>query len=294
MPELKEILKQIHQLEIKSKRLSNHVFAGEYHSAFKGRGMSFKEVREYAPGDDIRFIDWNVSARFGHPFSKVFEEERSLTLMLLLDMSASNTLAAGKKSKRELMIEIAGVLAFSAMGNNDKVGAILFTDKVEEFIPPGKGKEHVLFLLRKIIAHKSNRKGTNLQPALKLLQQTMKHTTISFLISDFYTEGFEKAMKATAVRHDCIAIQLFEQTDIQLPKNTLIPLQDAETGETIWLDTHSPAFAAAWQQRFTDQTLQWKETILHCGWDYLRFRTDHDFVPVLQQFFLKRIKRGNG
>jgi len=294
LPTLKEILKQIHLLEIKSKRLSNHVFAGEYHSAFKGRVMSFKEVREYAPGDDIRFIDWNVSARFGHPFSKVFEEERSLTLMLLLDMSASNTIAAsGSKSKRELMTEIAAVLAFSALGNNDKVGAILFTGKVELFVPPSKGKEHVLFLLRKILSHESSDKGTNLEPPLKLLQQTMKHTTISFLLSDFHTEHFDKAMKATAVRHDCVAIQLFEKADIALPKNTLLPLQDAETGEVIWMDTHAAGFAAEWQQRFTQQTLEWKETILHCGWDYLRFRTDHDFVPVLQQFFLKRIKRSN-
>jgi uncharacterized protein (DUF58 family) len=293
LPSLKEILKQIHLLEIKSKRLSNHVFAGEYHSAFKGRGMSFKEVREYAPGDDIRFIDWNVSARFGHPFSKVFEEERSLTLMLLLDMSASNTIASGRKSKRELMTEIAAVLAFSALGNNDKVGAILFTGKVELFVPPAKGKEHVLFLLRKILSHESSDKSTNLEPPLKLLQQTMKHTTISFLLSDFYTDNFEKAMKSTAVRHDCVAIQLFEQADLSLPKKTLLPLRDTETGEVIWMDTHSNGFEAAWQQRFTQQILQWKETILHCGWDYLRFRTDHDFVPVLQQFFLKRIKRSN-
>ncbi len=291
MPDLKEILKNVHRLEIKSKRLSSHVFAGEYHSAFKGRGMSFKEVREYSPGDDIRFIDWNVSARFGHPFSKVFEEERSLTMMLLLDMSASNHMGSFQKTKRDLMAEIAAVLAFSAISNNDKVGAMLFTDKVEAYIAPAKGKEHVLYLIRRILSFEAASKGTDALPALRLLQQTMKQTTITFLLSDFYMQGYQKAMKATAIKHDCIAIHLFDKMEMEMPAKTLIPLQDAESGEIRWLDTHQPHFKKLWPMHFASITNALKEQILFSGWDYLRFRTDHDYVPALQQFFLKRIKK---
>lgn len=280
-------------MEIRSRRLSNHVFAGEYHSAFKGRGMTFKEVREYFPGDDIRFIDWNVSARFGHPFSKLFEEERSLTLMLLLDMSASTSTGTRQKTKRTLMTEMAAALAFAAMGNNDKVGAILFTNEVELLIPPGKGKGHVLYMLRKILAHEPKGNSTNIEPALKLLQQTMKQTTISFVLSDFAAPNCSKAMKATAVRHDCIAIHLFDQLDFQLPANALLPLIDPETQQVSWVDTHDTKALAQWQQQFVAYTQRLKDSITAAGWDYLRFRTDHDFVPTLQQFFLNRIKRVN-
>lgn len=293
MSDLKAILKQIQRLEIRSRRLSNHVFAGEYHSAFKGRGMTFKEVREYFPGDDIRFIDWNVSARFGHPFSKLFEEERSLTLMLLLDMSASTATGTRQKTKRTLMTEIAAALAFAAMGNNDKVGAILFTNEVELFIPPGKGKGHVLYMLRKILAHEPKGNSTNIEPALKLLQKTMKQTTISFVLSDFAAPNCSKAMKATAVRHDCIAIHLFDQLDFQLPANALLPLTDPETQQVSWVDTHDTKALAQWQQQFVGYTQRLKDAIIAAGWDYLRFRTDHDFVPTLQQFFFNRIKRVN-
>lgn len=280
-------------MEIRSRRLSNHVFAGEYHSAFKGRGMTFKEVREYFPGDDIRFIDWNVSARFGHPFSKLFEEERSLTLMLLLDMSASTSTGTRQKTKRTLMTEMAAALAFAAMGNNDKVGAILFTNEVELLIPPAKGKGHVLYMLRKILAHEPKGNSTNIEPALKLLQKTMKQTTISFVLSDFAAPDCSKAMKATAVRHDCIAIHFFDQLDFQLPANALLPLADPETQQITWADTHDRKAMAQWQQQFVRHTEQLKDRIISSGWDYLRFRTDHDFVPTLQQFFLNRIKRVN-
>jgi uncharacterized protein (DUF58 family) len=291
MSDLKAILIQVQVLELKSKRLSNHVFAGEYHSAFKGRGMMFKEVREYSPGDDIRFIDWNVSARFGHPFSKVFEEERSLTVMLLLDMSGSNQLGSRGKSKRTLMTELAAVLAFSAISNNDKVGAILFTDKVEKFIPPAKGRDHVLYLLRQLISFESVSSKTNFQPPLKMLRNLMKQTCISFLLSDFYAPDFEKELKATAIKHDCIAVHLFDQLETSLPTNALIPLQDAETGAIRWMDTHQHGFNKAWQAHFAQRTQALKQQVLSCGWDYLRFRTDHDYVPALQQFFINRTGR---
>jgi uncharacterized protein (DUF58 family) len=291
LPTLKEILKQIRLLEIKSKRLSNHVFAGEYHSAFKGRGMSFKEVREYSVGDDIRFIDWNVSARFGHPFSKVFEEERSLTVMLLLDVSASNRLGSRGQTKYQLMTELAAVLAFSAVANNDKVGAIFFGNSVEKFIAPAKGREHVLYLLRQLLTHESRSEGTDFLPALKMLRNTMKHTTISFMISDFYAAAYSSGMKATAIKHDCIAIHLFDEPEISLPTHTLIPLQDAETGKVHWLDTHSPGFNQAWQQHFAERTQALKQSLLGSGWDYLRFKCNHDYVPTLQQFFLNRTSR---
>jgi uncharacterized protein (DUF58 family) len=291
MPNLKDILKQVQLLEIRSKRLSNHVFAGEYHSAFKGRGMSFKEVREYSPGDDIRFIDWNVSARFGHPFSKVFEEERSLTVMLLLDLSASQQLGSRNKTKAALMAELAAVLAFSAHANNDKVGAIFFTDKVEQFIAPAKGRQHVLYLLRQLLSFEPASRATHFEPPLRLLRNLMKHTTISFLISDFHAPDFSRQLKATAVRHDCVAIHLFDQLEIQLPTNTLLPVQDAESGETRWLDTHASGFNKAWEGHFAQRTQSLKQEILQSGWDYLRFRTDHDFVPVLQQFFLNRTRK---
>jgi uncharacterized protein (DUF58 family) len=291
MPELKDILKKVHQIEIRSKRLTNHLFSGEYHSAFKGRGMSFKEVREYAPGDDIRFIDWNVSARFGHPFSKVFEEERELTVMLLLDISRSTSIGTRSRTKQDLITEMAAVLAFSAISNNDKVGAILFTDRMEKFIPAAKGKEHVLYIVRQMLSAEPKGAGTNIQQALRFMQQTTKHSAITFLFSDFESQGFEKMMKAAAVRHDCIAVQTFDQSDITLPRAALLPVQDAETGAIQWMDTQSQAFQQGYQAQKAKALENTRQAIVASGWDYLRFRTDHDYVRTLQQFFLKRIRK---
>lgn len=292
MHNLNTILKQVQLLELKSKRLATHVFSGEYHSAFKGRGMSFKEVREYYPGDDVRFIDWNTSARFGHPFSKVFEEERSLTLMLLLDISGSMQPGSRKHTRESLMAEMAAVLAFSAMANNDKVGAILFSDKVEAFIAPSKGREHVLHLIHRILTVKPNAEAkiTDFNPPLHMLMRTMKHTTISFLISDFQTEGFQRAMKTAAIKHDCIAVHLVDEKEWKLPRRTLLPLRDAETGRLQWMDTWSSGFAKAWKRFFDKETADLQREVNQQGWDYLRFATHADYVPALRQFFANRAK----
>lgn len=278
-------------MEIRSRRMSNQVFAGEFHSAFKGRGMSFKEVREYSPGDDIRFIDWNVSARFGHPFSKVFEEEKSLTVMLLLDVSASNELGSRHQTKRHLMTELAAVLAFSAIANNNKVGGLFFSNKVEKIIPPAKGRHHVLYLLRQLLAHQSDARNTQIGPALKMLRNTMKQTTLSFLMSDFYAPQCSQALKTAAIRHDGVAIHLTDSQEMALPTDTLLPLQDAETGQLHWLDTHGRGFNQAWHRQFEQNNEAVRQQITGSGWDYLRFNTGADYVPTLQQFFLNRIKR---
>jgi uncharacterized protein (DUF58 family) len=292
MSDLKAILKKVKRLEMKSRRRSNYVFAGEYHSAFKGRGMMFKEVREYMPGDDIRFIDWNVSARLGHPYSKLFEEERSLTVMLLLDVSASMQVGTRQRTKHELMLELAATLAFAALNNNDKVGAICFTDRVELLIPPAKGKAHILYLLRMLLSLQPVGKGSDAAVALHLLMRTQRHTSICCLLSDFAgATALPTCMKPAAVKHDCIAMQLFDHADLGLPPGGLIQLVDAETGEQRLVDTRDPQLQQAMQQAFVRHSQQFQQQAVAAGWDYLRFRTDHDFIPVLQQFFLQRIQR---
>lgn len=288
MPELKELLKRIKQLEIRSKRLSNQVFAGEYHSAFKGRGMVFKEVREYVPGDDIRFIDWNVSARLGHPYSKMFEEERALTVMLLIDVSGSNALGSKTRTKRELSAELAAVLAFAALRNNDKVGAIFFSDKVERYIPPKKGRNHVLAMLRRLLTLPYRSGSTNLDAGISMMLKLVHETAICFFISDFYDELPLHKMKAIAIPHDPVAIHLYDPLDAGLPVKALIPVEDAETGELLWIDTRQDG--GNWQKQFVNHTNATRKRIRDAGWEYLRFRTDHDFVPVLKQFFKHRIQ----
>src|ERR1700712_5062295 len=201
---ISEILSQVRALEIKSKRLSANIFSGEYHSAFKGRAMTFKEVREYAHGDDIRFIDWNTSARFGHPFSKIFEEERELTLMLLIDISASNLIGSKARTKQQLITEISAVLAFSAINNNDKVGAVFFSNGVEKYIPPKKGRDHVLFIVRTMLTIKPKQTGTNIEAALHFFNHTVRQKSIAFLCSDFADNGFEKPLKVAAIKHDLV------------------------------------------------------------------------------------------
>lgn len=285
-----EILKKVRALDIKSKRLTTNIFGGEYHSAFKGKGMSFKEVREYAPGDDIRFIDWNTSARFGHPFSKVFEEERELTVMLLIDCSASNLLGSKLRSKQEMIAEMAAVLAFSAVSNNDKVGAIFFTDRVEKFIPPKKGRNHVLYIVRHLIGIEPQSKRTNLTEGIRFLNQTVRHNAIVFLLSDFDTSGYEKALKTVAARHDCIGIHFHDKMDYLFPDMGLVPVQDAETGTVKWVNSAEPAFKNWWQQSYLRQRETLQNTLVQSGWDYLPFATSEDYVQKLQAFFLQRMK----
>ena len=300
-----EILKKVRELEIKSKRLTRHLFTGEYHSAFKGRGMSFREVREYAAGDDIRFIDWNVSARFNHPFSKLFEEERELTVMLLVDVSASSLFGTVHARKKDLITEICAVLAFSAINNNDKVGIILFSDKIESYIPPKKGRDHVLYIVRQLLTSEPKRKGTSLNEAIRFFNRSVKHNSIVFLLSDFVEgdrvgkpderrpeERFEDALKVAGKKHDMIGIRVYDKMDMELPAIGLIEAEDSETGRRTWVDTNDYLVRTNYQQHFFNQTEQCKSIFNKAGCDLLHLRTDEDYVKILQRFFVGRHRPG--
>lgn len=286
-----DILKKVKELEIKSKKLSSNLFAGEYHTAFKGRGMSFKEVREYSAGDDIRFIDWNVSARMGAPFSKLFEEERELTLMLLVDISASSLFGTIHLRKKDLITEICALLAFSAINNNDKVGVILFSDKVELFIPPKKGKQHVLYIVRELLTVKPKSRGTNLNEAIRFFNSTIKQKSIVFVLSDFMVEKYEDPLRVAGNRHDVTGIKVYDKMDMELPKIGMLQIEDMETGKTQWVDTNDDMVQYNYQQQFVENEEASKLAFLKAGADLLYMRTDEDYVKVLQQFFLKRMKR---
>ena len=293
-----EILKKVRELEIKSKRLTRHLFTGEYHSAFKGRGMSFREVREYAAGDDIRFIDWNVSARFNHPFSKLFEEERELSVMLLVDVSASSLFGTVHARKKDLITEICAVLAFSAVNNNDKVGVILFSDRIEGYIPPKKGREHVLYIVRQLLTTEPRSKGTNLREAIRFLNRSARHKSIVFFLSDFIEEDisekavreekFEDALKVAGKKHDVVGIKVYDKMDMELPSIGLIEAEDSETGRRHWVDTDDYLVRTQYQQHFFNQTEQCKSFFQKAGCDLLHLRTDEDYVKILQRFFVGR------
>ncbi|HVU97576.1 MAG TPA: DUF58 domain-containing protein [Puia sp.] len=296
-----EILKKVRELEIKSKRLTRHLFTGEYHSAFKGRGMSFREVREYAAGDDIRFIDWNVSARFNHPFSKLFEEERELTVMLLVDVSASSVFGTTHARKKDLITEVCAVLAFSAVNNNDKVGAILFSDKVEGYIPPKKGREHVLYIVRQLLTTEPKQKGTNLSEAIRFFNRSARQKAIVFFLSDFLDgngdqrmragkaePGFEDALKVAGKKHDMIGIKVYDKMDMQLPAIGMVEAEDSETGNRYWVDTNDYLVRNNYQQYFFNHTEQCKSIFQKAGCDLLHLRTDEDYVKILQRFFVGR------
>jgi uncharacterized protein (DUF58 family) len=246
----KEILKKVRELEIKSKKLTTDLFTGEYHSAFKGRGMSFREVREYYPGDDTRFIDWNVSARFGTPFSKVFEEERELTVMLLVDVSASSLFGTVNASKKDIATEIAAVLSFSAVNNTDKVGLILYSDKIEKYVPPKKGKQHALFMLRQLLSIESNGKKTALSAALKLFNNTTRQKSIAFILSDFIDAGYKDVLRVAANKHDVIGIKLYDKMSKDLPSVGMLRIEDAETGAQKWVDTGSKLVRYEYEKEF--------------------------------------------
>ncbi len=283
-----EILKKVRELEIKSKRLTRHIFTGEYHSAFKGRGMSFREVREYAPGDDIRFIDWNVSARLNHPFSKLFEEERELTVMLLVDISASSLFGTIHARKKDLITEICAVLAFSAINNNDKVGVIFFTDKIEKYIPPKKGREHVLYIVRELLMSEPKRKSTGIGEAIRFLNSCARQKSIAFILSDFLDEKFEDSLKVAGKKHDIIGIKVYDKMDMQLPEAGLLEVEDAETGAVEWVDTGDYLVRSNYQQYFFKFTEQCKTIFGKAGCDLLHMRTDEDYVKILQKFFAGR------
>ncbi len=283
-----EILKKVKELEIKSKKITQHLFTGEYHSAFKGRGMSFREVREYTAGDDVRFIDWNVSARLSHPYTKLFEEERELTVMLLVDVSASSLFGTTHARKKDLVTEIGAVLTFSAISNNDKVGVIFFSDKVEKYIAPKKGKQHALYIVRELLTAEPKRTGTNLSEAIRFFNNATRQKSISFLLSDFLDERFEDALKVAGRKHDIIGIKVYDKMDMQLPDAGLLQVSDSETGKTKWIDSSDYFIRQQYEKYFFNHTEWCKNIFLKSGSDLLHVRTDEDYVKVLQKFFIGR------
>lgn len=283
-----EILKKVKELEITSKKITQHLFTGEYHSAFKGRGMSFREVREYDVSDDVRFIDWNVSARFSHPFTKLFEEERELTVMLLVDVSASSLFGTVHARKKDIVTEIGAILTFSAISNNDKVGVIFFSDKVEKYIPPKKGKQHALYIVRELLTAEPRRKGTKLTEGIRYFNNAVRQKSIAFVLSDFLDEGFAEPLKVAGRKHDVIGIKVYDKMDMELPDAGLLQISDAETGAVRWIDTGSLTTRQKYQQKFFSHTEWCKNAFLHAGSDLLHVRTDEDYIKVLQKFFIGR------
>ncbi|WP_288071347.1 DUF58 domain-containing protein [Hydrotalea sp.] len=286
--EASELLKKVRELEIKSKRLTNHLFTGEYHSAFKGRGMVFKEVKEYHAGDDIRFIDWNVSARMNDTFTKVFEEERELEVFILVDASASNLMGTRQQTKKELITEIAAVLAFSALNNNDKAGLLFFTDRVEKYIPSKKGRQHALYMVRELVSLQPGHPQTNIVKALQYLNNITRHKSIVFLLSDFADEGYEEALRIAAKKHDVIGIQVYDLLDVQMPNMGLVVVEDPETGEQLWLDTSNKKIRQQYAAQFAKIQQDAKKVFRTAGADLMQIATGQDYVKTLQQFFIQR------
>lgn len=284
-----EILKRVRRIEIKTRGLSNHIFAGEYHSAFKGRGMSFSEVREYIPGDDVKNIDWNVTARFSHPFVKVFEEERELIVMLLVDVSNSSLFGTQKRLKRELITEICALLSFSATTNNDKVGVIFFSDKVDKYIPPKKGRSHILRIIRELLTIEPKQtKGTNIQAALDNLNHGVKKRSIAFLISDFISAPYEQSLQLAARKHDLVGIQVYDKHDKTLPSAGLVQVMDAETKEEVWIDTDDKTVRERYTMAFEQQRKYCSQAFMKSGASLMQVRTDEDYIRILQGFFKGR------
>jgi uncharacterized protein (DUF58 family) len=283
-----DILKKVRELEIISKRLTNHLFTGEYHTAFKGRGMSFKEVRDYYPGDDPRFIDWNVSARMGHHYSKIFEEERELTVYLLVDISASSLFGTFRQTKKDLITEMCAVIAFSAITNNDKVGLIFFSDRVEKFIPAKKGRDHVLYMVREMLSFKPQCSQTDVLKALQFLNNTTRHKSIVFILSDFADAGYQEVLRVASRRHDVIGVQVYDKRDDQLPMAGTMQLRDLETGKMVLLNTNDPFTRLKYSQQFQKVLEDAKTAFRKAGADLLQLSTGQDYVKLLQQFFIRR------
>ena len=284
----KELLKKVRRIEIKTRGISNHIFSGEYHSAFKGRGMSFSEVREYQYGDDVRNIDWNVTARFDQPYVKIFEEERELTVMLLVDISGSAHFGTQSHMKNELITELCAILAFSAINNNDKVGLLFFTQEVELFIPPKKGRSHILRIIRELIQFKPQQNKTNIAEALKYFNNVMKKKTIAFLLSDFMDTNYEDALKIAGKKHDIIGIRLYDQFEEHLPNVGLMQVHDLESGQIKWIDSSSKTVRMAFSNWNTKRNWYFKESFLKSGCDQMEIQTGSDHVKTLLGFFKKR------
>jgi len=288
--ETSELLKKVRKIEIKTRGLSRNIFAGEYHSAFKGRGMAFSEVREYQFGDDIRNIDWNVTARYNHPYVKVFEEERELTVMLLIDVSGSREFGTKEKLKKNVITEIAAVLSFSAIQNNDKIGVIFFSDTIEKFIPPKKGKSHILRIIRELIDFEPEHKKTDIAEAIRYLTNAIKKRCTAFVISDFMDENsdMEQALSIANNKHDVVALKVYDERETELPPIGMIKLKDAETGEYVWVDSSSrktrEVYTKWWQKHSVKMEVMFKKS----GVDYVSVNTQEDYVKSLMTLFRKR------
>ena len=285
------IIKKVRKIEIKTRGLSNQIFSGHYHSAFKGRGMAFSEVREYEFGDDIRSIDWNVTARFNHPYVKIFDEEREMTVMLLIDVSGSNEFGTKKQLKDEQMTEIAAVLAFSAIHNNDKVGVIFFSDRVEKFIPPKKGTSHILRIIRELIDFRPQSQKTNIAEALRFLTNALKKRCISFLISDFLDKNFDNALKIASTKHDIVALRIYDQRETELPDIGLAQVYNKETNTKTWVDTTRKAVRNNYSRWWKEHENYLNSLFLRNGIDVANIRTDQDYVKPLMQLFKIREAR---
>jgi uncharacterized protein (DUF58 family) len=289
--ETTELLKKVRKIEIKTRGLSSHIFSGEYHSVFRGRGMSFSEVREYQYGDDIRAIDWNVTARFNHPYIKVFEEERELTVMLMVDISASSFFGTVSQFKNELITEICAVLSFSAINNNDKVGVIFFSDEVEKFIPPKKGKSHILRIIRDLLDVEPVHKGTDVGNALRYLNNVIKKRTITFVLSDFISKDYQDPLSIASRKHDIVGVRIYDPREEDLPRIGMVRMADAETGEVRWIDTarkkereaHRAIYQSAWQY--------FQQAFIRSGADTVSISTAGSYVSELLRFFRKRETR---
>ncbi len=290
--EATELFKKVRKIEIKTRGLTNHIFSGQYHSAFKGMGMTFSEVREYQYGDDVRNIDWNVTARFHRPFVKIFEEEREMTVMLLIDVSSSNDFGSSEATKRDITAEIAAVLAFSAIQNNDKVGVIFFSDRVEKFIPPKKGSSHILRIIREIVSFKPQYNGTDIGEGLKFLTSAIKKRTTAFLISDFMTsKSFEQEMRIAARKHDLISLRITDKRELILPKIGLLKFRDNETNKEFWVDTSTSSWNEAYQKYVHNETQRLNKIFANNGIDNTLIFTDEDYVKPLMQLFKRRESR---
>lgn len=286
--ETSELLKKVRQIEIKTRGLSKNIFAGEYHSAFKGRGMTFSEVREYQYGDDIRSIDWNVTARFGHPYIKVFEEERELTVVLLIDVSGSRDFGTSVKFKKDLFTEIAATLAFSTIQNNDKIGVVFFSDIIEKFIPPAKGKKHVLYIIRELLNFTPASNKTDVGNALKYFTNVIKKSSTAFVISDFMDKSFERELLIANRKHDVVALQVYDKRETELPNVGIVKLKDAETGERIWVDTSDKRLRTSYKHAWAESQLALQKVFTKTGVDSVSMSSADDYVKSLMKLFKMR------
>lgn len=289
--ETSDLIKKVRKVEIKTRGLSKHIFSGEYHSAFKGRGMAFSEVRNYQYGDEIRTIDWNVTARYSEPYVKIFEEERELTVMLLIDVSKSTAFGTNSQFKKDLITELSAVLAFSAIQNNDKIGIILFSDKVEKYIPPKKGKSHILRIIRELISFEAENDGTNLAKALAFLNNVQKKKSIAFVISDFLTSDFELPIRIAGKKHDTIALQIYDEREMQLPDIGLVQLRDLESGIERWIDTSSSFVRENYSDSWKSHIKNLKTLCMKNNIDLVQINTGGDYIKPLINFFKNRTKR---